>query len=195
MPSHRCQREKHGRGLTDLPPAQWFASLNLRTRPPPRKKARMRIARLARFLRCWQEGNPTRPPSWSRPQGSTLAAQALPRAKATGSDAGGPVTFVSGGHGGGHGDRVRHGGGPRILWRPVHRLRAYYGGGYSEGCGWIRRRAQATVSRYWWGRYEDCIIKRRAGLPAPSLHWASNVARATPRPAIDDSVHRLLASV
>jgi len=34
----------------------------------------------------------------------------------------------------------------------------YYGdGGYSEGCGWLRRRALATGSRYWWARYEDCV--------------------------------------
>jgi hypothetical protein len=36
---------------------------------------------------------------------------------------------------------------------------AYYGGdyGYGSGCGWLRRRAEATGSSYWWARYQDCI--------------------------------------
>lgn len=34
----------------------------------------------------------------------------------------------------------------------------YYGSGYyNEGCGWLRRRAEASGSRYWWSRYEDCV--------------------------------------
>jgi hypothetical protein len=30
----------------------------------------------------------------------------------------------------------------------------YYG--YSDGCYWLRRRALATGSSYWWNRYYDC---------------------------------------
>jgi hypothetical protein len=96
---------------------------------------------------------------------STHAAQALPGAKAPGSGTGSLVTDVRGGHGGGwgHGPRRGRGGGGRFYrgfyGLPFVGYGAYYGGGYSEGCGWIRRRAQATGGRYWWARYEDCIEK------------------------------------
>ena len=88
---------------------------------------------------------------------SSQAAVALPAAKAVASGAGSLVADV----------RYR----PRRRWdsderfyrgfygRPFIGYRAYYGGGYSEGCGWIRKRAQATGGRYWWARYEDCIDK------------------------------------
>jgi hypothetical protein len=34
----------------------------------------------------------------------------------------------------------------------------YYGGdGYYDDCAWLRRRAIATGSPYWWRRYEACI--------------------------------------
>jgi len=29
--------------------------------------------------------------------------------------------------------------------------------GYSDSCYWLRRRALATGSSYWWNRYYDCI--------------------------------------
>jgi hypothetical protein len=31
-----------------------------------------------------------------------------------------------------------------------------YAYGYADKCGWLRRRAQATGSPYWWQRYEEC---------------------------------------
>jgi hypothetical protein len=36
---------------------------------------------------------------------------------------------------------------------------AYYGESYyrGSGCGWLRRRAEATGSGYWWSRYEECL--------------------------------------
>jgi hypothetical protein len=64
-------------------------------------------------------------------------------------------------HGGGGGHGIRFYGGPRFG--------GYYGygyGGYSnyyyddyagDDCSWLRRRAQATGSRYWWNRYRACI--------------------------------------
>jgi hypothetical protein len=33
----------------------------------------------------------------------------------------------------------------------------YYGSDDGYSCGWLRRRAEATGSRYWWARYEDCV--------------------------------------
>jgi hypothetical protein len=33
----------------------------------------------------------------------------------------------------------------------------YYGGGYGDDCRWLRRRALATGSAYWWDRYYACI--------------------------------------
>jgi len=29
--------------------------------------------------------------------------------------------------------------------------------GYTDGCYWLRRRALATGSPYWWSRYEACL--------------------------------------
>ncbi|MDP1907421.1 MAG: hypothetical protein Q8K85_03905 [Hyphomicrobium sp.] len=34
---------------------------------------------------------------------------------------------------------------------------AYYYGGYGDDCSWLRRRALATGSAYWWDRYYACI--------------------------------------
>jgi hypothetical protein len=33
----------------------------------------------------------------------------------------------------------------------------YYYYDYGEGCSWLRRRAVATGSGYWWNRYEACL--------------------------------------
>lgn len=82
-------------------------------------------------------------------------------------------------HGGGGGPRF-HGGGPRFHGGHHHfhggprfygpRFRGYpfiYGyGAYApyyyddyagDDCRWLRRRALATGSRYWWNRYYACI--------------------------------------
>jgi hypothetical protein len=65
-------------------------------------------------------------------------------------------------YGGGH----RHYGGPRFRGYgfgayPFYGYGgSYYYGGYSGGygeCGYLRRRAVATGSRYWWNRYYECI--------------------------------------
>jgi hypothetical protein len=40
--------------------------------------------------------------------------------------------------------------GPRV-WRGG---RVY---GFTSGCGWLRRRALDTGSRFWWRRYRDCL--------------------------------------
>ncbi len=63
------------------------------------------------------------------------------------------------GGGGGHHHHHGHGGGFRFYGAPFVGYGAYYygGGGHYEGCGWLRRRALATGSRYWWARYEDCV--------------------------------------
>lgn len=68
--------------------------------------------------------------------------------------------------GGGHvhafrGGGVRFYGGPRFVRRgayfaaplAVYGGYRYYGGG---GCYWLRERAMATGSRYWWSRYHAC---------------------------------------
>ena len=34
---------------------------------------------------------------------------------------------------------------------------AYGAYAYSGGCGWLRARAAATGSRYWWRRYNNCL--------------------------------------
>lgn len=60
------------------------------------------------------------------------------------------------GGGGGHHHGHHHGHGFRFYGAPFIGYGAYYGG-YGEGCGWLRRRALATGSRYWWARYEDCV--------------------------------------
>lgn len=83
-----------------------------------------------------------------------------------------------GGHGGGHGGwhgggphfYGGHGGGPRFHGGPRFRgfylpyaygygayYPYYYDNYYSDDCGWLRRRAIATGSRYWWRRYRACI--------------------------------------
>jgi len=36
------------------------------------------------------------------------------------------------------------------------RVYGYYGGYYTGTCGWLRRRAYATGSPYWWDRYYRC---------------------------------------
>lgn len=33
----------------------------------------------------------------------------------------------------------------------------YYDGDYDYSCEWLRRRAIATGSRYWWRRFRDCV--------------------------------------
>jgi hypothetical protein len=63
-------------------------------------------------------------------------------------------------YGGGYG---RHHRGPRFrslyYGAPFVGYGAYYGSGYygGGGCSWLRRRAEATGSSYWWARYEDCL--------------------------------------
>jgi hypothetical protein len=56
--------------------------------------------------------------------------------------------------------------GDRGGWREDRDWRRYGGRRYFEGrpgfgyridCGWLRRRALETGSRYWWRRYRDCI--------------------------------------
>lgn len=107
----------------------------------------------------------------------TPSAEALPVAKVQAAPGSGVVTPVMRGGFGGHwGGGGRHfGGGPHFYGGVRHfyggpRFRgfyaapfvgygAYYYGAYSGygGCGWLRRRAEATGSRYWWARYEDCL--------------------------------------
>ena len=88
---------------------------------------------------------------------ASQSAEAFPAVKAAASGAGRLVTDVR------YGARSRAIIGDRFYrgfyGRPFIGYRAYYGGGYSEGCGWIRKRAQATGGRYWWTRYENCIDK------------------------------------
>ena len=64
----------------------------------------------------------------------------------------------------GHVDRDRHRGdrhrvghnyrGTRYLWGGLPFY--FYDGYYHGDCGWLRRRAEATGSRYWWVRYRQC---------------------------------------
>lgn len=110
-------------------------------------------------------------------------AEAFPAGKVQAPATGSLVTDIGRGHGGGGGPgggpghgpghgpgpgwgggggRHHHGhghGGLRFYGYPFVGYGAYYDGdgGYSEGCGWLRRRALATGSRYWWARYEDCV--------------------------------------
>jgi len=88
---------------------------------------------------------------------SSQAAGALPVAKAFASGSSSPFMDVR------YGARRREIIGDRFYrgfyGLPFVGYRAYYGAGYSEGCGWIRKRAQATGGRYWWARYQDCIDK------------------------------------
>jgi hypothetical protein len=69
------------------------------------------------------------------------------------------------------GERGMRGDGPRMGDRP----RGYIGGdrdwrrygrrgfearpgfGYRSDCGWLRRRALDSGSRYWWRQYRDCV--------------------------------------
>ena len=34
----------------------------------------------------------------------------------------------------------------------------FYDGYYHGDCGWLRRRAEATGSRYWWVRFRQCRV-------------------------------------
>jgi hypothetical protein len=53
-----------------------------------------------------------------------------------------------------HRDGRRHHRGIRYSWGgPVF---YFYDGYYHGDCGWLRRRAIATGSRYWWQRYRLC---------------------------------------
>ena len=71
---------------------------------------------------------------------------------------GGGAKFFRGGGGGPRfhgprfgGGRHHHHHGPRfrgLYYAPFVGYGAYYG--YREGCGWLRRRAEATGSPYWW---------------------------------------------
>lgn len=64
------------------------------------------------------------------------------------------------GHGhGNHGPRHHRRGHGLYYGVPFVAYGAYYGGdyGYGSDCGWLRRRAAATGSSYWWARYQDCI--------------------------------------
>jgi hypothetical protein len=61
------------------------------------------------------------------------------------------------GHGNGHGNHHHH---RRFFYAaPFVGYGAYYGDSYyrGSGCGWLRRRAEATGSGYWWSRYEECL--------------------------------------
>jgi hypothetical protein len=54
------------------------------------------------------------------------------------------------GHGHGHSHHHR-----RFYYSaPFVGYGAYYG---DSGCSWLRRRAEATGSSYWWSRYEACL--------------------------------------
>jgi hypothetical protein len=44
--------------------------------------------------------------------------------------------------------------GTRYLWGGLPFY--FYDGYYHGDCGWLRRRAEATGSRYWWIRYRQC---------------------------------------
>ena len=59
-----------------------------------------------------------------------------------------------------HSRHFAFGGGPRFH-RGFHHRRFVFGGpvyyyGYHRGCAWLRHRALATGSRYWWRRYRAC---------------------------------------
>lgn len=61
---------------------------------------------------------------------------------------------VGPGHGNGHNHHHR-----RFYAAPFVGYGAYYGDSYysGSGCAWLRRRAEATGSGYWWSRYEACL--------------------------------------
>lgn len=48
----------------------------------------------------------------------------------------------------------RHHRGTRYLWGGLPFY--FYDGYYHGDCGWLRRRAEITGSRYWWIRYRQC---------------------------------------
>lgn len=65
----------------------------------------------------------------------------------------------------GHGPRPGWGPGPGRPWRPYYGGTRYLWGGlpfyfydgyYYGDCRWLRRRAEATGSSYWWTRYRQC---------------------------------------
>ncbi|MEI9900286.1 MAG: hypothetical protein WDN31_09365 [Hyphomicrobium sp.] len=72
-------------------------------------------------------------------------------------------------HGGGRGPHIggwggrghfRGGRGGRFYGGyPFYGYGGYYYGDYDNGysCAWLKRRAQATGSRYWWARYAECL--------------------------------------
>ncbi|MEO8421196.1 MAG: hypothetical protein ABI457_08380 [Hyphomicrobium sp.] len=70
---------------------------------------------------------------------------------------GGPRAHYNGPRGG----HNHHHRGPRFRGygyaAPFVGYGAYYYGGYGDDCRWLRRRAQATGSAYWWDRYYACI--------------------------------------
>ncbi|MTD93830.1 hypothetical protein GIW81_05720 [Hyphomicrobium sp. xq] len=67
-----------------------------------------------------------------------------------------PRMYRGMGRGHGHGQNHNH---RRLYYAaPFVGYGAYYGDSYyrGSGCGWLRRRAEATGSGYWWSRYEEC---------------------------------------
>jgi len=58
------------------------------------------------------------------------------------------------GHGPGHARHHRRFYGAPFVGYGAYYADSYYGG---SGCGWLRRRAQATGSGYWRSRYEACL--------------------------------------
>lgn len=70
----------------------------------------------------------------------------------------GPSAQYHGPPGGGHNHHHHHH--PRFRGfyaAPFVGYGAYYYGGYGDDCRWLRRRALATGSAYWWDRYYACI--------------------------------------
>jgi hypothetical protein len=67
-----------------------------------------------------------------------------------------PRMYRGTGPGHGHGHNHHH---RRFYYAaPFVGYGAYYGDSYyRSGCGWLRRRAEATGSGYWWSRYEACL--------------------------------------
>ena len=68
-----------------------------------------------------------------------------------------PRMYRGMGRGHGHGHNHHH---RRFYYAaPFVGYGAYYGDSYygGSGCGWLRRRAEATGSGYWWSRYEACL--------------------------------------
>ncbi len=63
-----------------------------------------------------------------------------------------PGAVVRGGgkHGGGHHHHRRH------VRGGVYFATPFYGYYDYDDCGWLRRRAIETGSRYWWRRYQEC---------------------------------------